>query len=90
MPIVLDLDFNDDPIAIELINILLYGGRHLLDALDLRALADSPQLRFTYDFACDASSIRLQSGRSWKQRTGKGNLMVNKEGHLVSLQIQLQ
>jgi uncharacterized protein YuzE len=88
IPLVVDFDLNGDVIGIEALNLCFYAGRSIQGKGD-RSGSESGRIRLTYDDEVDALYLRIDDGRSLRQRRVNGNLLIDADGRLIAIEASL-
>ena len=88
IPLVLDLDLYGQVIGIEVLNFCSYGGVNTLADFD-RSKLTSAGMRLSYDEEVDAFSLKIDDGRSLKQRAVTGKLFLDANGRMTSIEAHL-
>jgi uncharacterized protein YuzE len=89
IPLILDLDLNNDVIGIEALSFCSYGGSSALVDFDYSAL-EPVNMRLSYDEEVDALALRIDDGRSITQRSVKGKLLLDSIGRMIGIEASLE
>jgi len=88
IPLVLDLDLYNEVIGIEALNFRSYGGPNILADFNYSAL-EPVGMRLSYDEEVDALALKIDEGRSIRQRSVKGRLLLDSGGRMTGIEANL-
>jgi len=88
IPLVLDLDLYNEVIGIEALNFCSFGGPHVLADFDYSA-SGLAGMRLSYDGEVDALALKIDEGRSIRQRSVKGKVFLDSDGRMTGIEANL-
>lgn len=88
IPLVLDLDLYNEVVGIEALNCRSFGGPNILADFDYSALV-RVGMRLSYDEEVDALALKIDEGRSIRQRSVKGRLLLDSDGRITAIEANL-
>ena len=89
-PIEIVLDFSEygDVLGIEIINLVFEVGENALGIIKGSFPVDDKGMRYSYDEHSDAFYLRLQPGRSSRQRSVNGSIILDPVGQIKELRAE--
>lgn len=86
---ILDFDWNQVVIGIEILNLRLYVGPNCIKYLQKYRPPERGPFHFAYDEEADAFSVTISHGSSSEQRAVDGSIITEADGSLVGLDAKL-
>jgi hypothetical protein len=91
LDVVLDVDWENNALDIEIISLLDQAGPNSLEVIAATVPTDRSQApRHAYDPTCDCLTLQLSDGRIVDQRPVQGRARLNARGQIVEIEAKWQ